>query len=87
MLHAKDASYLAVPLQERYVCGVTHKPLRNAVPCCVLRKTGLVITLEAYERLVKPGTCCNSMRTPCWRRQIAVTIYALVHATRSLHTS
>eukprot|EP00037_Helgoeca_nana_P024932 m.267818 g.267818 ORF g.267818 m.267818 type:complete len:306 (+) comp26790_c0_seq1:229-1146(+) len=40
--------------KERYVCGVTHKPLRNAVPCCVLRKTGLVITLEAYERLVKP---------------------------------
>eukprot|EP00035_Acanthoeca_spectabilis_P039767 m.64974 g.64974 ORF g.64974 m.64974 type:complete len:306 (+) comp9735_c0_seq1:168-1085(+) len=50
----KHSSVALEAREERYVCGVTHKPLNNAVPCCVLRKTGMVITMEAYNRLVKP---------------------------------
>lgn len=40
--------------KERYVCALTDKVLRNAVPCVVLKPTGRVITKEAFEKLVKP---------------------------------
>ena len=51
----KHSSVALEARQERYICAASHKPLRNAVPCCVLRPSGRVITVEAYERLVKGG--------------------------------
>lgn len=39
---------------ERYVCGLTQKVLRNCVPAVVIRPTGAVYTKEAFDLLVKP---------------------------------
>ena len=39
--------------KERYICALTDKVLRNAIPCVVLKPTGRVITKEAFEKLVK----------------------------------
>ena len=50
----KLSTVAMVARDERYVCGLTDKVLRNAIPCVVLKPTGRVITTEAFERLVKP---------------------------------
>ena len=36
------------------MCALTQKFLRNSVPCVCLKPSGNVITVEAYDRLVKP---------------------------------
>ena len=43
-----------VAREERFVCALTDKALRNCVPCVLLRAPGRVITKEAFTRLVKP---------------------------------
>jgi len=43
-----------VAREERYVCAITQKVLRNCIPCVVLKPSGRVITKEAFDRLVKP---------------------------------
>lgn len=49
--HSKQA---LAAREERYVCALTQKVLRNSIACVVLKPTGTVITEEAYTRLVKP---------------------------------
>lgn len=39
--------------QDRYVCAVTRDVLGNSVPCCVLRPSGVVVTQECVEKLIK----------------------------------
>ncbi|CAI9611357.1 unnamed protein product [Staurois parvus] len=39
--------------QDRYVCAVTRDMLGNSVPCAVLRPSGVVVTLECVEKLIK----------------------------------
>ena len=36
------------------MCALTQKFLRNSVKCVCLKSSGNVITVEAFERLVKP---------------------------------
>eukprot|EP00039_Didymoeca_costata_P027772 m.19160 g.19160 ORF g.19160 m.19160 type:complete len:303 (-) comp6499_c0_seq1:118-1026(-) len=40
--------------EERYVCALTSKVLRNCVPCVVLKPSGHVITEEAFKKIVEP---------------------------------
>jgi len=47
--------------QLRYVCAVTGDALGNSVPCCVLRPSGSVVTLESVEKILKLD---NPMRDP-----------------------
>ncbi|CAK6979124.1 nitric oxide synthase-interacting protein [Scomber scombrus] len=39
--------------QDRYVCAVTRDVLGNSVPCTVLRQSGIVVTQECVEKLIK----------------------------------
>ncbi|XP_023682033.1 nitric oxide synthase-interacting protein [Paramormyrops kingsleyae] len=39
--------------QDRYVCAVTKDMLGNSVPCAVLRPSGVVVTMECVERLIR----------------------------------
>ncbi|XP_053195275.1 nitric oxide synthase-interacting protein [Scomber japonicus] len=39
--------------QDRYVCAVTRDVLGNSVPCAVLRQSGIVVTQECVEKLIK----------------------------------
>ncbi|XP_028310969.1 nitric oxide synthase-interacting protein [Gouania willdenowi] len=39
--------------QDRYVCAVTRDVLGNSVPCAVLRTSGLVVTQECVEKLIR----------------------------------
>ncbi|TRY59952.1 hypothetical protein DNTS_017610 [Danionella cerebrum] len=39
--------------QDRYVCAVTKDTLGNSVPCAVLRTSGVVVTMECVEKLIK----------------------------------
>lgn len=39
--------------QARYMCAVTHDVLSNPVPCAVLRTSGVVVTMEAVEKLLR----------------------------------
>ncbi|NP_001007435.1 nitric oxide synthase-interacting protein isoform X1 [Danio rerio] len=39
--------------QDRYVCAVTKDTLGNSVPCAVLRPSGVVVTMECVEKLIK----------------------------------
>nr|ALM23439.1 nitric oxide synthase-interacting protein [Clarias batrachus] len=39
--------------QDRYVCAVTKDTLGNSVPCAVLRHSGVVVTLECVEKLIR----------------------------------
>jgi nitric oxide synthase-interacting protein len=50
----KLSTVAMVARDERYVCSLTDKVLRNAIPCVVLKPSGRVITKEAFEKLVKP---------------------------------
>ncbi|XP_005991006.1 nitric oxide synthase-interacting protein [Latimeria chalumnae] len=39
--------------QDRYMCAVTHDVLGNSVPCAVLRPSGVAVTMECVEKLIK----------------------------------
>ncbi|XP_073670072.1 nitric oxide synthase-interacting protein isoform X1 [Paramisgurnus dabryanus] len=39
--------------QDRYVCAVTKDTLGNFVPCAVLRHSGVVVTMECVEKLIR----------------------------------
>ncbi|XP_035254093.1 nitric oxide synthase-interacting protein [Anguilla anguilla] len=39
--------------QDRYVCAVTKDTLGNSLPCAVLRPSGVVVTMECVERLIR----------------------------------
>ncbi|XP_048868904.1 nitric oxide synthase-interacting protein [Brienomyrus brachyistius] len=39
--------------QDRYVCAVTKDMLGNSVPCAVLRPSGVVVTMECVELLIR----------------------------------
>ena len=40
--------------ETRYMCPITHDTLGNAITSVVLRPSGNVITIDCYEKLVKP---------------------------------
>lgn len=48
-----DAKKSLIAREDRYVCAVTKDILTNAQQHAVLRTTGDVITMEAYEKLIK----------------------------------
>lgn len=39
--------------QDRYVCAVSNDVLGNNVPCCVLKTSGVVVTQECVDKIIK----------------------------------
>lgn len=48
-----DTKTALISKHDRYVCAVTNDVLGNSVPCCVLRTSGNVVTMECYEKIIK----------------------------------
>jgi len=52
-----DGKYV-ITRKARYMCPVTHDVLGNSVPCAVLRPTGVVVTMDCVERIIKKDWLC-----------------------------
>lgn len=49
----RDSKTALISKQARYVCAVTNDVLNNSVPCAVLKTSGVVVTQECIDKLIK----------------------------------